>query len=63
MLQTINGVRIGWDKSFKKMHKNGNDKLLRSGIFEDEIFEEFKSQSFSQIIRTNSSKHILIKYQ
>ncbi len=33
--------RIGWDKSFKKMHDNGDDKLFVSDIFEDENFEEW----------------------
>ena len=33
--------RNGWDKSFKKMHDNGDDKLFVSDIFEDEKFEEW----------------------
>lgn len=32
--------RKGWDKAFKKMHENGDDKLLMGDIFEDENFEE-----------------------
>lgn len=32
--------RAGWEKSFKKMHSNGDDKLLLSYIFEDENLEE-----------------------
>ena len=31
--------RIGWDKSFKKMHNNGDDKLFMSDVFDDENFE------------------------
>ncbi|MBS1589021.1 MAG: AbrB/MazE/SpoVT family DNA-binding domain-containing protein [Bacteroidetes bacterium] len=34
--------RKGWEKSFKKMHKNGDDNLLIDDIFEDEAFEEWK---------------------
>ena len=34
--------RKGWEKSFKQMHKNGDDKLLLPEIFEDENFEEWK---------------------
>ena len=30
--------RIGWEKSFKKMHANGDDKLLLTDVFEDENF-------------------------
>jgi len=34
-------AREGWEKSFKKMHENGDDKLLMSDVFEDENFEEW----------------------
>jgi antitoxin MazE len=34
--------RKGWEKSFKLMHENGDDKLLINDIFEDETFEEWK---------------------
>lgn len=34
--------RKGWEKSFKKMHENGDDKLLLPEVFDDEIFEEWK---------------------
>ena len=30
--------RKDWEKSFKKMHKNGDDKLLIDEIFTDENF-------------------------
>ncbi len=33
--------RKGWEKAFKKMHEQGDDKLLINDIFEDEIFEEW----------------------
>ena len=32
--------RIGWEKSFKKMHDNGDDKLLMPDVFDEENFEE-----------------------
>lgn len=34
-------ARIGWEKAFKKMHDNGDDKLFISDMFEDENFEEW----------------------
>jgi antitoxin MazE len=33
--------RKGWEKAFKKMHENGDDKPLMSDIFEDENFDEW----------------------
>jgi len=33
--------RKGWDKAFKKMHENGDDKALMADIFEDENLEEW----------------------
>ena len=33
--------RKGWEKSFKKMHENGDDKTLMADIFEDENLEEW----------------------
>lgn len=33
--------RKGWDKAFKKMNENGDDKSLIADIFEDENFEEW----------------------
>ena len=32
--------RKNWEKAFKKMHENGDDKLLIDDVFEDESFEE-----------------------
>ena len=34
--------RKGWEKAFKKMHENGDDKLFMSDVFKDESFEEWK---------------------
>jgi antitoxin MazE len=34
--------RKGWDKAFKEMHANGDDKLLINDVFEDENLEEWK---------------------
>lgn len=33
--------RKGWDKAFKKMHENNDDKPLMADVFEDENFEEW----------------------
>ena len=34
--------RKDWEKSFKKMHENGDDQLLMDDVFEDENFEEWE---------------------
>lgn len=34
-------ARKGWEKSFKKMHENGDDKLFIDSVFKDENFEEW----------------------
>ena len=34
-------ARKGWDKAFKKMHANGDDKPLLNDVFEDEQLEEW----------------------
>ena len=34
--------RKGWEKSFKEMHKNGDDKLLIDDVITDESFDEWK---------------------
>ncbi len=41
ILKPKTAPRIGWDKAFKKMHKNGDDKLFISDVFDDENFEEW----------------------
>lgn len=33
--------RNGWEKAFKEMHRNSDDKLLVNDVFEDENFEEW----------------------
>ncbi len=42
ILKPKTSPRKGWDKSFKKMHENGDDKLMISDIFEDENLDEWK---------------------
>ena len=41
IIKPISSPRKGWEKAFKKMHENGDDRLLMSDIFEDENFEEW----------------------
>ena len=41
ILKPKTSARNGWEKSFKKMHENGDDKLLMTDIFEDENLEEW----------------------
>lgn len=33
--------RKGWEKAFRKMHENGDDKLIVNDVFQDENFEEW----------------------
>ena len=33
--------RKGWEKSFKKMHQNGDDELMITDIFKDENLDEW----------------------
>ena len=40
ILKPKTSSRKDWEKSFKKMHENGDDKPLMADIFEDENFEE-----------------------
>lgn len=42
ILKPKTSPRKNWEKLFKKMHENGEDKLLIPDIFEDENFEEWK---------------------
>ena len=42
ILKPKTSPRKGWDKSFKIMHENGDDKLLISDIFQDENLDEWK---------------------
>ncbi len=41
ILKPINKPRIGWEKAFKKMKKEGDDQLLIDSVFEDETLEEW----------------------
>ena len=41
ILKPKTASRKGWEKSFKKMHENGDDKSLMADVFEDENFEEW----------------------
>ena len=41
ILKPKSNPRKGWEKAFKKMHENGDDKLLINDVFEDENFEEW----------------------
>ena len=42
ILKPKTSARNGWEKSFKKMHENGDDKHLMTDVFNDESFEEWK---------------------
>ncbi|MFN5182673.1 MAG: AbrB/MazE/SpoVT family DNA-binding domain-containing protein [Bacteroidota bacterium] len=41
ILKPKSKARKGWDKAFKKMHENGDDKLIVSDVFKNEDFEEW----------------------
>jgi len=41
ILKPKTAARKGWEKSFKKMHENGDDKQLMADVFQDENFEEW----------------------
>ena len=41
VLKPIVEPRKNWEKEFKKMHENGDDKLLIDDVFEDENLEEW----------------------
>lgn len=40
ILKPKSAPRKGWEKSFKKMHENGDDQLLIDSVFEDENHEK-----------------------
>lgn len=42
IIRPIHSPRNGWEKAFKKMNENGDDKPLMNDVFEDENFEEWK---------------------
>lgn len=41
ILKPIVSPRKNWEKEFKKMNANGDDKLLMNDVFEDENLEEW----------------------
>ncbi len=41
ILKPKTSPRKGWEKSFKKMHDSGDDKLLMPDVFEDENLEQW----------------------
>tara|TARA_Y100000815_G_C12989119_1_gene367257 strand:- start:139 stop:384 length:246 start_codon:yes stop_codon:yes gene_type:complete len=41
ILKPIDNPRKDWDKAFKKMHQNNDDKLLIDDVLEDENLEEW----------------------
>ena len=41
ILKPKTSARSGWEKSFKKMNENGDDKLIMPDVFDDEILEEW----------------------
>lgn len=42
VIKPIQKPRKDWEKAFKKMAENGDDKLMIDDVFEDENFEEWK---------------------
>ena len=42
IIKPLSRPRKGWDKAFKEMNANGDDKLLINDVFEDENLEEWK---------------------
>lgn len=41
IIKPASSPRKGWEKAFKKMHENGEDRLLMTDFFEDENLEEW----------------------
>ena len=41
ILRPIDEPRKGWEKAFKKMNAQGDDKLLMDSVFEDETINEW----------------------
>jgi len=42
ILKPIASPRENWEKQFKEMNESGDDRLLISDVFDDEIIEEWK---------------------
>lgn len=41
ILKPIENPRKDWEKAFKKMHLNNDDKLLMNDVFDDENLDEW----------------------
>jgi antitoxin MazE len=41
IIKPLSQPRQGWEKSFKEMNENGDDRLLINDVFEDETPEEW----------------------
>lgn len=41
ILKPIDEPRQNWEEEFRKMHANGDDKLLMNDVFDDENLEEW----------------------
>ncbi len=42
VIKPLSRPRKGWEKAFKKMSENGDDRLLINDVFDDENLEEWK---------------------
>ena len=42
VIKPLSRPRKGWEKAFKKMAENGDDRLLINDVFDDENHEEWK---------------------
>ena len=42
VLRPLATPRKGWEKAFKEMNENGDDKLLIDDVFEDDHLDEWK---------------------
>jgi len=42
VIKPVSKPRKGWEKAFKEMSVNGDDRLLINDVFEDENLEEWK---------------------
>lgn len=42
ILRPLSTPRKGWEKAFKEMNENGDDRLLFNDVFKDENLEEWK---------------------
>lgn len=41
IIQPVSTPRKDWEKAFKEMNENGDDRLLFDAVFEDEALEEW----------------------